>query len=341
MSSEQFWQEIQTIRQRMASWPRTDPSAWHDMDMAIDNLHIAYEEIQTSLQIAELTEQALLQQNQSIAAGYQHYHDLFDAAPIAYIVTDATGLILEGNQAMGQLLNVPQQYLAGKSLIFYVAESDHPAFFNYLTQLSQSNDIQIWRLHLRLQENPLCLTEWSVATGWANDGQIESLRIGIYNVSDISEEIIGRHQQPVDVVSVPLPRAQLPQPLDGLRVLVVDDETDIREFITAVLEAHGIGVRTVASAAAALEELERFRPDVLLCDLRMPGEDGYSLIRRVRALEAKQGGHLPAAAITAYLDEDREKALQAGFEAHLYKLVQPSEWVQMVIQLATQTSSQE
>jgi CheY-like chemotaxis protein len=77
---------------------------------------------------------------------------------------------------------------------------------------------------------------------------------------------------------------------------------------------------------------------VLVSDIRMPGEDGYRLIERIRALEAKRGGHLPAAAITAYLDEDREKALSAGFEGHLHKLAQPIELVQMVAQLAGRTS---
>nr|WP_263971802.1 response regulator [Leptolyngbya ohadii] len=121
----------------------------------------------------------------------------------------------------------------------------------------------------------------------------------------------------------------------------MDDEADIREFLTMVLEAHGIAVRAVASAAAALETLERSRPDVLLSDIRMPGEDGYHLIRQIRALEAEQGGHLPAAAITAYLDEDREKSLQAGFEAQLHKLAQPSQWVEMVTQLAKQAFNSE
>lgn len=128
--------------------------------------------------------------------------------------------------------------------------------------------------------------------------------------------------------------------LDGLRVLVVDDEADIREFITVVLESHGMSVKAVANAAAALEALEPFQPDVLVCDIRMPGGSGYDLIRLLRDLEAKKGGHLPAAAITAYQDEDWEESLKAGFEAHLHKFAQPSEWVEMVAQLAGQSSAQ-
>ena len=132
---------------------------------------------------------------------------------------------------------------------------------------------------------------------------------------------------------------QMPQSLNGLRVLVVDDEADIREFITVVLESHGIRVQAVASAAAALEALEPFQPDVLVCDIRMPGGSGYDLMRQIRDLEAKEGGHLPAIAITAYQDEDWEESQKAGFEVHLHKFAQPSEWVEMVGQLAGKSFS--
>ncbi|HEY9825424.1 MAG TPA: response regulator [Stenomitos sp.] len=132
--------------------------------------------------------------------------------------------------------------------------------------------------------------------------------------------------------------SQFLQVLTGLRVLVVDDTADDREFAIAVLSGSGIEVSAVASAAEALEELERFRPDVLLIDIRMPGDDGYSLIRQIRALEAEQGGHLAAAAITAYLDWDRQQSLDAGFEAHLHKLAQPEAWIEMVRGLAQHTS---
>ena len=131
---------------------------------------------------------------------------------------------------------------------------------------------------------------------------------------------------------------QTPQSLNGLRVLVVDDEADIREFITVVLESQGMCVKAVASAAAAFEVLKEFRPDVLVCDIRMPGGSGYDLIRQIRDLEAKEGGHLPATAITAYQDEDWEESRKAGFEAHLHKFAQLIEWVETITQLAGQTS---
>lgn len=173
------------------------------------------------------------------------------------------------------------------------------------------------------------------------NGLVESLRIAVYDVSQFQPAVAhSTAQQPLREIRAEeeIPILQLPQSLDGLRVLVVDDEAHIREFISALLEARGIGVTAVASTAAALDELERFRPDILLSDLRMPGGDGLGLIRQIRALEAQQGGHLPAAAMTAYHDEDREKSLEAGFERHLYKLAQPGEWVEMVTQLASGTS---
>lgn len=132
---------------------------------------------------------------------------------------------------------------------------------------------------------------------------------------------------------------QMPQSLKGLRVVVVDDEADIRDFITIVLESHGMSVKAVASAAAALELLEPFQPDVLVCDLRMPGGSGDDLIRQIRDLEAKQGRHLPATAITAYQNEDWEESQKAGFEAHLHKFTQPRKWVEMVGQLAGRSFS--
>ncbi|WP_225913861.1 response regulator [Leptolyngbya ohadii] len=132
---------------------------------------------------------------------------------------------------------------------------------------------------------------------------------------------------------------QMPQSLDGLRVLVVDDETDIREFITIVLEAQGMSVKAVASAAAAFEVLKADQPDVLVCDIRMPGGSGHDLIRQIRQFEAKEGGHLPATAITAYQDEDKEKSLKAGFDAFLHKFAQPNEWVETIAKLAGRASA--
>jgi signal transduction histidine kinase len=121
--------------------------------------------------------------------------------------------------------------------------------------------------------------------------------------------------------------------LGGVRVLVVDNEADARGLIGAILESCGAEVVAVASAAEALEEIERRRPDVLLSDIAMPEEDGYSLIRKVRQLGG--GDPLPAAALTAYATaRDRAQALLAGYQAHLTKPIEASELTAVVASLA-------
>jgi len=123
--------------------------------------------------------------------------------------------------------------------------------------------------------------------------------------------------------------------LDGLSVLVVEDEADSREAIAAVLERYGARVMAAASAAQAIEALEAATPDVLVSDIGMPEVDGYDLIRTVRRLAQERGGGLPALALTAYVAEgERHKAVEAGFQDHLLKPVAPARLVTAVAQLA-------
>src|SRR5439155_23162701 len=106
--------------------------------------------------------------------------------------------------------------------------------------------------------------------------------------------------------------------LDGVKVLVVDDEESAREMIAAVLTQCGAVPTAVASASAAIMELERMEPDVLVSDIGMPGENGYELIGKIRMRSADRGGDLPAVALTAYArTEDRMRALAAGFQTHV------------------------
>lgn len=126
-----------------------------------------------------------------------------------------------------------------------------------------------------------------------------------------------------------------PHRLDGLRVVVADDEPDAREAVVVLLRRAGAHVTPVSSAAAAVAAVERERPHLLLSDIGMPGEDGYSLIRRVRSLPPDRGGSVPAAALTAYASwEDRLKALAAGFQEHLAKPVEPSRLIRVSAALA-------
>ena len=122
----------------------------------------------------------------------------------------------------------------------------------------------------------------------------------------------------------------------GVRVLVVDDDEDLRYVICATLQSYGAIVTESASAQEALGVLRHERPDVLVSDLSMPpGEDGYWLIAAVRALSAAHGGSTPAAALTGQVTtEDRAHVLRAGFQYHIAKPVDPERLVGVVAILA-------
>jgi PAS domain S-box-containing protein len=145
--------------------------------------------------------------------------------------------------------------------------------------------------------------------------------------------------------SVPVPRAvegpmPMGQALKGVRVLVVDDEADACELLRVVLEKCGAEVRVSYSAATAFESFQQWKPDVLLSDIGMPLADGYDLIRQVRALSHKDGGSIPAAALTAYATaDDRLRVLQAGFQTHIAKPVEPMELMAVVAVLAGKTGT--
>jgi PAS domain S-box-containing protein len=136
------------------------------------------------------------------------------------------------------------------------------------------------------------------------------------------------------------PELKCPPELNGLRVLVVDDEADTCELLQVILEGCGAQVKTASSAAAALEAVAEEVFDVLISDIGMPDEDGYSLIAKVRALGKERGGKVPAAAaLTAYVGEkDRIRVLQSGFQIHVPKPISPSELVAVVAHLAQRTA---
>ena len=122
--------------------------------------------------------------------------------------------------------------------------------------------------------------------------------------------------------------------LAGLRVLVVDDEADMRYLVEFILEQHGAEVNAVASALEALTVLQQFNPDVLISDIGMPIMDGYMLMRQVRAQSPEQGGRIPAIALSAYAGElDQKQSLAAGFGRHVAKPVEPDELVKAIATL--------
>ncbi|TAK19658.1 MAG: response regulator [Myxococcaceae bacterium] len=122
--------------------------------------------------------------------------------------------------------------------------------------------------------------------------------------------------------------------LRGVRLVVVDDDPDARDLMRALLEPCGAVVEVAGSASEGLTLLRRVRPDVLLSDLGMPGEDGYELIRKVRALPAAEGGRTPAVALTVGARaEERTRVLLTGFRAHVPKPVEPAELVAVLASL--------
>ncbi len=139
--------------------------------------------------------------------------------------------------------------------------------------------------------------------------------------------------------TLPLPLSSS-LPLSGVRVLVVDDDADARELIGMALESSGAEVKTAVSAAEAIAAIGDSMPDVLLSDIEMPHEDGYTLIRKVKAIAEQLGKQIPAAALTAYArKEDRQRALQAGFQLHVPKPIDPAELVAVVASLAGRTGN--
>jgi CheY-like chemotaxis protein len=122
--------------------------------------------------------------------------------------------------------------------------------------------------------------------------------------------------------------------LAGARVLLVDDDDDTRDFLAAALQAAGADLRAVGDAASAFGLVASWRPEVVVSDIAMPGQDGYAFIRRIRALPPENGGRTPAVALTALArPKDRVRALAAGFQTHLPKPVDPSELVLAVANL--------
>jgi signal transduction histidine kinase/ActR/RegA family two-component response regulator len=127
--------------------------------------------------------------------------------------------------------------------------------------------------------------------------------------------------------------------LDGIRVMVVEDDTDGRNMLTILLERSGALVVSVASVREALDTLETIRPDVIVSDIAMADEDGFTLIRQIRARDAEHGGTIPALALTGYVfPEDRARVLAAGFQAHVGKPAAPGELVAAVATLAARST---
>jgi len=158
----------------------------------------------------------------------------------------------------------------------------------------------------------------------AHGGSIQAYSAGAGHGSTFTIKLpvdgIEPSERPSEPHSGSVPPSMPGLPLDGLKVLVIDDDDDGRELIVQVLSAHGAQVSMLNSGERALLELERFRPDVLVSDIAMPLLDGYELIRLVRALEPERGGRTPALAVTAHAGKEVvERVLESGFQRYASK----------------------
>jgi PAS domain S-box-containing protein len=173
--------------------------------------------------------------------------------------------------------------------------------------------------------------------------RVDSAGVGQGSSFTVSLPFSDVHRAANDVERLP-PQARMltefewTSQLDGVRVLVVDDDADTRELLQVILEGCKARVKTAHSLATTLEALSEETFDVLVSDIGMPGEDGYALIAKVRALGKEHGGSIPAVALTAYArEEDRIHTLHSGFQIHLSKPIGPNELITIVANLAGRT----
>jgi PAS domain S-box-containing protein len=173
-------------------------------------------------------------------------------------------------------------------------------------------------------------------------GTVQAESPGIGQGSTFRVRIPTASMQVAEASPVIIPSSILFKSLQGLRVVVVDDDHGARELASMILSKFGVQVTAVASASEGFLALRQFKPHVLLSDLEMPHEDGYSLIQRVRALCPEEGGETPAVALTAYArPEDRRRTRLAGFQIHLTKPIESDELASAIALLADQRSKGE
>jgi len=166
----------------------------------------------------------------------------------------------------------------------------------------------------------------SVKSPGKNKGSIFRILLPAHSRQEATEPrpLIGPAEyNPIDGASIPR--------LDGIQILFVDDIADVRELFSTLLTAYGADVRAASSAAEALELMTETRPDILISDIGMPVEDGYTLIQKIRAMEIGKGKRIPAVALTAYAGaQDRMRILSAGYQMHVTKPVDGAELATVV-----------
>ncbi len=210
-----------------------------------------------------------------------------------------------------------------------------PEFLPHVFERFKQEDGKITRTHgglglgLAISRHIVELHGGQISASSKGEGLGSTFTVSL-PVAPLAQEVPGTASRLVGSVGN-LGFQNRPELLD-LKILVVDDEPDARELVAAVLEQVGAKVRTAGSVVEALAAVQQELPELLLSDIGMPGEDGYALIRKFRALPG--AASIPAAALTAYARaEDRRKALDAGFMMHIPKPVEPAELLSVVANL--------
>jgi PAS domain S-box-containing protein len=256
-----------------------------------------------------------------------------DAANCAICRLDIGGHVVSWNASAERITGYPAQEVIGRHVsLFYPDE----------------NAVATGDLEAAARDDGVADERWRLR----KDGSRFWGNILIVALRNAREELVGfakvtrdlTEQRRVDAerprVSHASDKSTSAAALDGVRVVVVEDEADARELIQLVLERSGAEVLAAASAAEGLKAVEAFSPHVIVSDIGMPHEDGYSFMRRVRGLPQELGGGVAAVALTAYTrEEDRLHAMRAGYNRHLAKPAHPDELVSTIRDLVKREST--